>query len=107
MNKIKKGLTILGLTGVEAKVCLKLLKLKQAKVSELTRATKVSRTQLYPLLNKLVKKGFLRKIVDEPIIRYRVIGTEELIDLVEKKKRNQIKILKELESKLKKLKGKK
>jgi len=107
MNKIKKGLTILGLTGLEAKVCLKLLKLKQAKVSELARATKVSRTQLYPLLNKLVKKGFLREIVDKPITRYRVLDVEELINLVEKRKRKQIEILKELESRLKKLKRKK
>lgn len=107
MNKIKKGLTIIGLTDLEAKVYLKLLKLKQVKVSELARTTKVSRTQLYPLLNKLVKGGFLRKIVDKPIVRYRVLNPGELIDLVEKKKRNQIKILKELESKLKKLKRKK
>lgn len=106
-DTIKRGLTFIGLTELEAKVYLKLLKLKEAKVSELVKTIKVSRTQLYPLLNKMVKKGFLRQITNNPVILYRVLDIGELIDLVEKKKRKEIKILKELESELKKIKEKK
>lgn len=79
--KITKALTIVGLTELEAKVYLKLLKLKQAKVSELAKSAKVSRTQLYPLLEKLVKKNFLRKI-DKPIAEYKV--NPRVIELIER-----------------------
>lgn len=77
-----KGLTIIGLTELEAKVYSKLLKLKQAKVSELVKSTKVSRTQLYPLLEKLVQKRVLRKIAGRPII-YRV-DPDRLAERIEK-----------------------
>jgi len=104
MKKLKKGLILMGLTDLEADVYLKLLKLKTAKVSELARAIGITRTQLYPLLEKLVEKGFLKKKIDKPILYYQVIEPDKLIDLLEKWKKQQMGILKELESKLKKLK---
>lgn len=103
MYKIKKGLMLVGLTNLEAKVYLKLLELKQAKVSKLAKTTKVTRTQLYPLLEKLVEKGFLKK-KDEKVIIYQVLEPDELIKLLERWKKQQLSILKDLESKLKKLK---
>jgi sugar-specific transcriptional regulator TrmB len=101
MNKIKKGLTIIGLTNLEAEVYLELLKLKKAKVSELIKITKVTRTQLYPLLEKLVKKGVLRKTSGRPAY-YEVFEPDEIINLIEKWKNDQLAILKELELRLKK-----
>ena len=61
MDKAKKGLTAIGLTNLEAEIYLELLKLKEAKVSKLAQLTKVTRTQLYPLLEKLVEKGVVEK----------------------------------------------
>jgi len=100
MSKIKKGLTVIGLTDLEADVYMELLKLKKAKVSELTKITKVTRTQLYPLLEKLVKKGVLKKISGRPAY-YEVLDADKIINLIEKWKKDQLAILKELEQKLK------
>jgi sugar-specific transcriptional regulator TrmB len=106
MNKLKKGLRLIGLTELEAKIYLKLLKLGEVKVSELAKKTKVTRTQLYPLLEKLVEKGVVEKLEDKPIIRYKVLDPDKLILLLERWKKQQINILKALELSLKKLKKK-
>lgn len=101
MNKIKKGLVIIGLTKLEADVYLKLLKLKKAKVSQLAKATKITRTQLYPLLEKLIKKGVVKKI-DKKVIVYMALEPDKLISLLHKWKEEQMDLLKDLESSLKK-----
>ena len=101
MSKIKKGLVIIGLTNLEADVYLKLLKLKKAKVSQLAKATKITRTQLYPLLEKLIKKGVVKKI-DKKVIIYKAVETDKMISLLHKWKNEQIALLNDLESNLKK-----
>lgn len=103
MRKLKKALTIIGLTELEAKVYLKLLEIKEIKVTKLSKQTKVSRTQLYPLLEKLVEKGVLKKTQKRPWV-YKVVDNRELLDLLKNWKKQQIKILRELEKKLKKSK---
>ena len=104
-KKIKKGLIIIGLTELEAEVYLKLLKLKKAKVTELAKATKVTRTQLYPLLEKLVKKGVVEKI-DKKVVIYKVVIPNKIVSLINKWKKDQIAILKEFENELKKIEKK-
>jgi sugar-specific transcriptional regulator TrmB len=105
MSKLKKGLITIGLTNLEAEVYLKLSKLKQAKVSELTKVTKVTRTQLYPLLEKLIEKGVIKKI-DKKVIVYKIIEPVKLINLLSKWKEDQTTILKEFEKELNKMKKK-
>jgi len=105
MSKLKKGLTTIGLTNLEAEVYLKLSKLKQAKVSELTKVAKVTRTQLYPLLEKLVEKGVIKKI-DKKVIVYKITEPVKLINLLSKWKKDQTTILKEFEKELNKMKKK-
>lgn len=99
---MERGFTFIGMTKLEAKVYVKLLELEQAKVGELAKATKVSREQLYPLLEKLVERGFLKKTNGRPAI-YHVLKVEELIHLIEEWKKEQIDTLRYVESKLKKL----
>ena len=101
-GKIKKTLTLVGLTDLEAKVYIKLLKLKEAKVSTLARATKVTRTQLYPLLEKLIEKGVVDK-VDKKVIRYKVVNRKKLLDILKKWRKNTNALLKEFESSLRKI----
>lgn len=105
MSKLKKGLITIGLTNLEAEVYLKLSKLKQAKVSELTKVTKVTRTQLYPLLEKLIEKDVVKKI-DKKVIVYKIIEPVKLINLLSKWKEDQTTILKEFEKELNKMKKK-
>ena len=52
MKKLHRGLRVLGLTELEAKVYIKLLEMKQARVTKLSNEVGVTRTQLYPLLEK-------------------------------------------------------
>lgn len=103
MEKIKKGLSLIGLTDLEADVYIELLKLKQTKVSELAKITKVTRTQLYPLLEKLVEKGVVEKI-ENKVTSYKVIEPEELISILKKWKEKQLKNLKDLETMIKNFK---
>ena len=103
MDKAKKGLTAIGLTNLEAEIYLELLKLKEAKVSKLAQLTKVTRTQLYPLLEKLVEKGVVEKI-DNKVTVYKVVESEELISLLNKWKNEQLVVFKEFELMIKKLK---
>ena len=105
MSKLKKGLITIGLTNLEAEVYLKLSKLKQAKVSELTKVAKVTRTQLYPLLEKLIEKGVVKKI-DKKVIVYKITEPVKLINLLSKWKEDQTTILKEFEKELNKMKKK-
>jgi sugar-specific transcriptional regulator TrmB len=100
MDKMKKSLTLIGLTNLEAEVYLKLLNKKQAKVSELAMATRITRTQLYPLLEKLVEKGIVEKI-DKKVIIYKVIEPVKLIKLLEKWESEQTKIIKEFKKYIK------
>ena len=100
MDKIKEGLALIGLTNLEAEVCLKLLNKKQAKVSELAKETKITRTQLYPLLEKLVEKGIIEKI-DKKVIIYKVIEPVKLLKLIENWESEQAKIVKEFKSYIK------
>lgn len=100
MDKIKEGLALIGLTNLEVEVCLKLLNKKQAKVSELAKETKITRTQLYPLLEKLVEKGIIEKI-DKKVIMYKVIEPVKLLHLIEGWESEQAKIVKELKNYIK------
>jgi sugar-specific transcriptional regulator TrmB len=100
MDKIKKGLNLIGLTNLEAEVYLKLLYKKQAKVSELAKETKITRTQLYPLLEKLVEKGIIEKI-DKKVVIYKVIEPVKLLKLIENWESEQAKIVKEFKNYIK------
>jgi HTH-type transcriptional regulator, sugar sensing transcriptional regulator len=104
MSNVKGGLKLIGLTDLEADVYLKLLKLKEAKISQISKETNVTRTQLYPLLEKLVGKGFVEKTGNNIAI-YRAIDSDEIISLLNKWKEKQLKLLKELELEFKKLKN--
>jgi HTH-type transcriptional regulator, sugar sensing transcriptional regulator len=99
---IVEGLKLIGLTDLEAKVYLKLLQLKEAKVSTLSNVTKVTRTQLYPLMEKLVERGIVEKSGDKVVI-YKVIKTEELINLVEQWEKEQSRLISEIKTSLKRL----
>jgi HTH-type transcriptional regulator, sugar sensing transcriptional regulator len=103
MANIKRGLKLIGLTELEADVYIKLLRLKQARISQLAKETSVTRTQLYPLLEKLVEKGVVEKI-EQSVTIYRVIDSKKIISLLEKWKREQLSVLKELQDELKGLK---
>jgi sugar-specific transcriptional regulator TrmB len=100
---IKRGLITVGLTNLESEVYIELLKLKQAKASELAEVTKITRTQLYPLLERLVEKGVIKKI-DNKVVIYKAIEPDEFISLLNKWKKDKDRILKGLVKEIRKIK---
>ena len=103
MKKLHRGLRVLGLTELEAKVYIKLLEMKQARVTKLSNEVGVTRTQLYPLLEKLLEKGFVRRTEKSPAV-YTVIDPDKLISMLDKWVREQAKLVNDIKKRLKKVK---
>ena len=101
MKKVHKGLKVLGLTDLEAKVYLKLLEMKSSRVTKLSREVKVTRTQLYPLLEKMIEKGYVRKVENSPAV-YSVIDPEKMEKMLERWLNEQAMLVKEVREFLKK-----
>jgi HTH-type transcriptional regulator, sugar sensing transcriptional regulator len=104
MSNLKRGLKLIGLTELEADVYLKLIKMKEARISQLAKETGVTRTQLYPLLEKLTEKGVVEK-THHSVSVYKVIDSKEIISLLCKWKDEQMKVLKGVEKELKSIKS--
>jgi len=59
MNKIEQILEKIGLTKQESKVYLALLELQQAQTGKLCRFTKIASSNIYNILDSLIKKGLV------------------------------------------------
>ncbi|MEM2130413.1 MAG: helix-turn-helix domain-containing protein [Candidatus Bathyarchaeia archaeon] len=77
----EKMLKDIGLTDNQAKVYLALLDEGPSKVSEITKTTKVTRPNLYPILERLQLLGIIEKILTTPA-RYRAIPLKEAVELL-------------------------
>jgi sugar-specific transcriptional regulator TrmB len=100
MKNVHKGLKALGLTELEARVYLKLLEMKQSGVTKLAKAVKITRTQLYPLLEKMIEKGYVTKVEHSPAV-YSVIEASKMEAMLEKWLSEQTKLVKEVQAFLK------
>ncbi|MFQ6009742.1 MAG: helix-turn-helix domain-containing protein [Candidatus Aenigmatarchaeota archaeon] len=103
MKRVHKGLRVLGLTDLEARVYLKLLEMKRARVTRLAKEVKVTRTQLYPLLEKMVEKGYVKRVEKSPAV-YAVVEPEKMERMLQKWLKEQTKLVKEVQNFLKKSK---
>jgi len=101
MKTIRKGLKAIGLTELEAKIYLKLLEMKKSGITKLADEVKVTRTQLYPLLEKMTEKGFVRKVERSPAM-YSVIEPEKMETLLGQWLANQTNLVEEVRNFLKK-----
>jgi len=100
---LKTNLTALGFTGLETNVYLSLLKEDVLKVSELNSLTKISRTQLYPLLKRMDGNGYIETIASKPVT-FRAVVPLKLVKAFEEHKKKQFDLLPELKSQLDELK---
>lgn len=103
MKRVKKGLRAVGLTNLEAEVWVKLLEMKRARVTSLAEKTGVTRTQLYPLLEKLLEKGFIKQVEKSPAV-YSVIEPEKLTANLERWIKEQAALIKDVQKTLKRIK---
>jgi sugar-specific transcriptional regulator TrmB len=99
MSELDEILIFHSFTKLEAGIYLKLLELGQAKVNEIGKITNISRTQLYPLLDSMTEKGYIKQIGTKPIT-YESLPPKELVKLLREKSRKQSYALAELEEKL-------
>lgn len=77
----EKLLKDIGLTNNQAKVYLALLDMGPSKVSEITKTARVTRPNLYPILDALQRLGIVEKILTIPA-RYRAIPLRNAIELL-------------------------
>jgi sugar-specific transcriptional regulator TrmB len=88
-----------GFTQVESDVYIKLLEVRSARVGDLSELTRITRTQLYPLLENMVGKGYVKQVGTKPI-SFEALPPRDLIRLLKERFRKQTYSLSDLESKL-------
>ena len=85
MLSLKEGreiLTHLGLTTNQAKVYLALVQLGQASSAKsISKVSNVSREQVYTILPKLQRIGFVKKILSTPT-RYEAVPVEDVFSIL-------------------------
>ena len=102
MDNLKQRLTNFGFTSIEADVYLGLLASERAKVGEITDETGITRTQLYPLLHRMLRKGFIIEVGTSPS-QYRAVDPSKLISRIYDNKQDEIRELMMLKSRLERI----
>ena len=82
-------LTLLGLTALQAKVYLELLRLKKATGKTLSQHSKVARQETYRLLAELQGKGLVEKIICVPT-EFRPVPIEDCLNILIEHKKSEI-----------------
>ena len=95
----------LGLTDAESKVYLALLRLGSTTVGPIVDESKVSRSKIYHVLEKLKKKGLVSYIVKSQTNHYNAADPEKIQDYVNCKKEEISSVEQELKELLPKLKN--
>jgi sugar-specific transcriptional regulator TrmB len=99
LERVLKILVSLGFTSTEAKVYIYLAKMDPQKAKDIAAGLRVTRQQLYPILNNLQKKGVVDNDSKHPAL-FSALTIEKLLDLQVKKKRKQAQIIKETKEEL-------
>ena len=96
-----KILEDLGLTNSEIKVYISLLELKVASAGELIEKSHLTTSTLHLSVNSLIEKGLINYIYEGKKRVYQATDPENIINFIDEKKRNFLKILPELKQKQK------
>lgn len=75
----------LGLSEYEAKIYTATLQLGNASVSELSRATQISRTAVYPPIKSLTARGFISQVTVGKRVQYQALSPQQLLALHEER----------------------
>lgn len=84
-----EALQQVGFSQNEAKVYLALVKNSPKNGYEVAKASGVTRTMIYDILNRLVGKGFVRRINSEPTL-YCAVNCRELVEKIEDEQRAKL-----------------
>jgi HTH-type transcriptional regulator, sugar sensing transcriptional regulator len=99
METLIGDLTRIGLSDIEAKVYLTLLKKRNLTVKEISTTAKINRTQTYDILANLVKKGMCIEIFGN-VKKYEAIQPEKVMNNIQSNLEKQKNIAKKLSSTL-------
>lgn len=95
----EKFLQDIGFTDKEAKIYLALLSVENYSVIELSKQTGINRTTVYPVLEQLIKNGFVSEIKEGKKVNYQAEPPERLETFIEQQKiklNEQSKVLQEI-----------
>lgn len=98
-EEILKILTNLGLKKAEAKIYFYLAKRGPKKANEITKALKMTKQQLYPILKNLQNKTIVNATLNRPA-KFYAIPFEKVLDLFAKAKFEEAKIIQQNKGKL-------
>jgi predicted transcriptional regulator len=93
-DNLKQNLLLLGLNEDEMQVYLCLIKNKNLTALQLSRKTKIARTKIYRLLEKLVAKNLVQENIDEVGSKFSVNPFQEIEALIVKRER-EVEILRD------------
>ncbi len=87
MNDIQDVLEHAGLTKGEAKVYLALLTLGESKVGPIIKASGISRSKVYDILERLIQKHIVSKVEKRGVFLYQALPPNSLLNLVQEKEK--------------------
>jgi len=106
MNAEEQILNDYGLSKNESKVYLANLKLGVAKANEISTKANVLRTTTYEVLNFLLQKGLVSKLLKDNVAHFIAVSPKELLNILDEKRKKineSLPLLEELQNKTKHL----
>lgn len=101
---INEGLGSVGLSEKEIAVYTSLLELGESSINKITKKSEVNRVTVYPIIQKLIEKGFVSKLYKEGKSYFKAIPPEQILDLLKEKSDKIRLILPELKKRTNKAK---
>lgn len=83
--EVKDILEEIGLSEQQAKVYLALLKLGSSLASQVSEETRINRSLVYQILDKLIQQGFVGYVIKENRRYYKATHPERLLDILKEK----------------------
>jgi len=96
---LEKALKSAGFTEGESKVYISLLEIGESKVGPIIKSSRISRSKVYDILERLIPKGIVSKIKKRNILLYQALPPHSLLNTIKNKEEE----LKEEEELLKKI----
>lgn len=91
----------IGLSKIEAKIFVVILELGESKAGKIIEKSGMQSSSVYNAINALISKGLVSYIKKSEVKYYRSADPEAILDYIDMKKREYLKILPELKSKQK------
>lgn len=83
--EIEETLKETGLTNEEIKIYLAMLKLGSSLASKISEETRINRSHVYQLLERLISKGFVSYVIKENRKYFHAVNPEKIIDILKEK----------------------